>query len=78
MIISFQRFRFFIAAIRFVALRFVSFSSMFCRIVPEQDFVGCFIMAHHMTCQTKTPLSHDGGDPWEEAVQFLVGHVVAP
>ena len=46
--------------------------------LPEQDFVGCFVMAHHMTCQTKTPVSHDGGDPWEGAVQFLVGHVVAP
>ena len=34
--------------------------------LPEQDFVGCFVMTHHMTCQTKTPLSHDVGDPWEE------------
>ena len=32
-------------------------------------------MVHHMTCQTKTLLSHDGGDLWEGAVQFLVGHV---
>ena len=31
-----------------------------------------------MTCQTKTPLSHDGGYPWDGAVQFFVGHVVAP
>ncbi|KAI0231731.1 hypothetical protein LSAT2_017903 [Lamellibrachia satsuma] len=46
--------------------------------LPEQDFVGCFVMAHHMTCQTKTPLSRDGGDPWEGAVQFLVGHVLYP
>ncbi|KAI0232643.1 hypothetical protein LSAT2_017040 [Lamellibrachia satsuma] len=28
-------------------------------------------MTHHMTCQTKTPLFHDGGDPWGGAVQFL-------
>ncbi|KAI0210635.1 hypothetical protein LSAT2_004585 [Lamellibrachia satsuma] len=42
--------------------------------LPEQDFVGCFVMAQHMTCQTKTPLSHDGGDLWEGAVQFLDGH----
>ena len=46
--------------------------------VPEQDFVGCFVIVHHMTCQRKTTLSYDGGDPWEGAVQFLVGHVVAP
>ncbi|KAI0218569.1 hypothetical protein LSAT2_029707 [Lamellibrachia satsuma] len=46
--------------------------------LPEQDFVGCFVMAHHMTCQMKTPLSHDGDDPWEGAIQFLVGHVVVP
>ena len=34
-------------------------------------------MTQHMTCQTKAPLSHDGGDPWEGAVQFMVGHVIA-
>ena len=46
--------------------------------LPEQDFVGGFVMTHHMTGQTKTLLSHDGGDPWEGAVQLLVGHVIAP
>ena len=75
-----------IVAIRFVLLRFVSFCSMFCSCwstssrstigLPEQDF-GCVVMAHNITCQMKTPLSHDGGDAWEGAVQFLVGHVVA-
>ena len=30
-----------------------------------------------MTCQMKTPLSHDGGNPWEGAVQFLVGDMIA-
>ncbi|KAI0212982.1 Calcineurin-binding protein cabin-1 [Lamellibrachia satsuma] len=43
--------------------------------LPEQDFVCCFVMAHLMTCQTKTPLSHDGGDPWEGVVQFLCAHM---
>ena len=36
--------------------------------LTEQDFAGCFAMAHHMTCPTKTPLSHDGGDLWKGAV----------
>ena len=34
-------------------------------------------MTHHIKYQTKTPLSHDSGDPWKGAVQFLVGHVIA-
>ncbi|KAI0219923.1 hypothetical protein LSAT2_028546 [Lamellibrachia satsuma] len=45
--------------------------------LPEQDFAGCFVMTHYMTCRTKKPLSHEGGDPWEGAMQFLVGHVMA-
>ena len=64
---------------------------MFCRAVvgrltsspraiglPEQEIVGNFVMTHHMTCQKKTLLSHDGGDLWEGVVQFVVGHVMAP
>ena len=33
-------------------------------------------MTHDMTRQTKPPLSHDGGDPWEGAIKFFVGHVI--
>ena len=62
-IISFQWFRFFIA----VSTYYVALSSvlLFSGAIglQEQDFVGCFVMTHHMTCQTKTSLSHDGGDP---------------
>ena len=48
------------------------------RCFAEQDFVAYFVMTNHMTCQIKMPLFHDGGDPWEGAVQFVVDRVVAP
>ena len=56
---------------------FVSFSRMFGKVVgwlisspraiglPEQDMTG----------ETKTPLSHNGGDPWEGAVGW--SHVLS-
>ena len=82
MMISFQRFQFFIAAIRFVPLRFMSFSSMFCRAVVGRPllrgpsgFQSRILLA---ASSWRITLSHDGGDPWEGAIQFLVDHVVAP
>ena len=33
--------------------------------------IPCWLL--HTICQTKTRLSRDGGNPWEGAVQFLVG-----
>ena len=45
--------------------------------LPEQDLVGYVVKTHHMTCQTKTSLSHDSGDSWKGAVLFLVGQVIA-
>ena len=84
MMIYFQLFRFFIAVSTFVMLNFVSFTMMSCRVV-----VGRPILRGPSGFQSRTllatsslrhnmPLSHDGGDPWEGAVQFLVGHVIAP
>ena len=66
------------SCIRLLFCRCVYLPTSFPRTIglPEQDFVGYFVMTHHMTCQSKTP-SHSGGDPWKGSVQFLVGHVIA-
>ena len=80
MMISFEWFRFFIAISKFVPLKVMSFSRIFCRVVvgrpllrgpsglQSRTFFGYFVMTQHMTCHRKTPLSHDGDDPWEGVI----------
>ena len=67
--ISFQWFQLFIAVSKFEisvflcdVLKSICWSTSSPRAIglPEQDFVGCFVM----TCQTKALLAHDGGEPW--------------
>ena len=74
--ISFESFRFSIEVRICIPLSFVSFSMMSCTVViglplllGQSDFQSrtLFATLHHMTCQTKTPVSCYGGDPREGA-----------